>query len=191
MTEQTEVQADGDVDVDEDQKQDQGDAEQLGDAGKKALDAMKADRKAAQIEARQAKKALEVLQAKLDALESGKAPDETAKAIDDAKREATEAATAKANARIVRAELKVAAAGKLADPSDAAAFIDADQFDVGDDGEVDTKELADAIADLLKRKPHLAAKQKASFGQVEGGPRGSGSARPKSIREAYARKNSG
>lgn len=72
-------------------------------------------------------------------------------------REQEAAALARANSRIVKAELKAAAAGKLADPTDAFHFIDANDFEVDDDGNVDEDEIASAIADLIDRKPHLAA----------------------------------
>ncbi|OZF23960.1 hypothetical protein CH296_28375 [Rhodococcus sp. 14-2496-1d] len=64
---------------------------------------------------------------------------------------------AKANSRILRSEVRAAAAGKLADPADAVKFLDLDQFDVGEDGDVDQDEIEDAIEDLVKRKPYLAA----------------------------------
>lgn len=121
-------------------------ADQLGDAGKKALDAMKAKWKAAEKRANEAAAEL----AKV-----GKTPDE--QAIEEAKRAATAEATAKANARILKAEIRAAAAGKLADPADALRLLDVDDFEVSDDGEVDADEIAAAIADLIKSKPYLAA----------------------------------
>src|SRR5690625_7382824 len=66
-------------------------------------------------------------------------------------------ALAKANARIVRSEVKAAAAGKLADPSDAYKFLDLDQFEVDDDGNVDVDEIAEAIDGLIKNKPYIAS----------------------------------
>lgn len=118
-------------------------ADELGDAGKQALDRMKAKLKAE----RAARLAAE---ARLN---------ETTPA-DDAERiqrEADARAAAKANARILSAEVRAAAAGKLSDPSDALTFIDLTQFDVDDDGSVDQDEIAEAIADLVRRKPYLAA----------------------------------
>lgn len=111
----------------------------LGDAGKQALDRMKAKLKAER-ERRIA------------------AEEKAAKALgeDDAARIEREA-LAKANARIVRAEIKAAAAGKLADPADALTFLSADDFEVDDDGDVDAGEIAAAIDDLVRRKPYLAA----------------------------------
>ena len=142
----------GDADVDDriydaaatdDADTEDGGEDELGDAGKKALDRMKAKLKAE----RSARIAAE---AKLN---------ETA-AVDDAdrlQREADARALEKANARILNAEVRAAAVGKLSDPTDALTFIDLTQFDVDDDGSVDQDEIAQAIADLLTKKPYLAA----------------------------------
>lgn len=78
---------------------------------------------------------------------------------DDESRIIKERLTTSANQKILRAEVRAAAAGKLADPSDAPKFLDLDQFEVGEDGDVDQDEIADAIDDLLKDKPYLAAKR--------------------------------
>jgi hypothetical protein len=48
----------------------------------------------------------------------------------------------------------------LRDPSDAAAFLDRDFVD--DDGDIDSKGIEKALADLLKRKPHLGKEQPAA-----------------------------
>lgn len=57
--------------------------------------------------------------------------------------------------RAVRAEVRALAAAEFADPDDAHAFLPLDSF-VGEDGEIDTDGIRDGLADLLKRKPHLA-----------------------------------
>jgi len=57
--------------------------------------------------------------------------------------------------RAVRAEVRALAAAEFADPDDAHAFLDLDSF-VGDDGEINTDSIREGLADLLKRKPHLA-----------------------------------
>jgi hypothetical protein len=131
----------GEVDeVDGDADPDGADA--LGDPGKKALDAMKA-----QLKAERAKR--------IAAEEKVKDATATTEAEKKAIAEQRER-VAKANRRVVGAELRAAAAGKLADPTDALAFIDLDKFDVDEDGNVDAQDIADAITDLLTRKPHLA-----------------------------------
>ncbi|MFB9926318.1 hypothetical protein ACFORO_42505 [Amycolatopsis halotolerans] len=122
-------------------------AESLGDAGKKALDSMKAKWKAEQKRARE----LEDQLAKATAPAEGEEP--TAEAI---RAEADKAATARANARIVKAEIKAAAAGKLTDPADALLHLDISEFDVDDNGNVDAEEVAGAIEKLIRDKPYLA-----------------------------------
>jgi len=72
-------------------------------------------------------------------------------------REVESAALAKANDRILKAEIRAAAAGKLADPADALHYLDLSTFDVKDDGETDSAAIAKAVEDLIKNKPYLAA----------------------------------
>lgn len=158
-----EGQDDGDADPDG--------AEQLGDPGKRALDAMKDKWKSE----REKRRELEAKLSAQTAPAAGEQPD-----TDALVRQAEQAATSKANQRIVRAEVKAAAAGKLADPGDAYRFLDLTQFEVDDDGEIDSAEVADAIDDLLKSKPYLAAQggSKPRFeGTVDSGAR-KGSSRP-------------
>lgn len=120
-------------------------AKALGDAGKQAIDRMKVR-----------------LKAERDARRKAEQERDAAKGATEqerAQREADAKALTKANVRILRAEVRRAATGKLADPADALAFVDLDQFEVTDDGDVDEDEIATAIDDLLKKKPHLAAPQ--------------------------------
>lgn len=121
--------------------------DELGDKGKRALDSMKSKWKNERTRRQQ-------LEARVSELESASGGDD-----DDAARQraADTAALAKANSRIVRAEVRAAASGKLSDPADALSFIDLDQFEVGEDGDVDQEEIAEAIEDLVRRKPYLAA----------------------------------
>ena len=86
-------------------------------------------------------------------------------AAERAQREVEQKALAKANDRILRSEIKAIATGKLADPTDAALYLDLAQFTVGDNGDVDSDAIEEAISDLLTRKPHLAAKT-SKFGTV-------------------------
>lgn len=141
------VTADATTDADE-STVDDGDtagADALGDKGKQALDRMKATLKA--------EKALRL------AAERERDEAKGLTAQEQVQREADSAAVAKANARIVRSEVKTAAKGVLADPADAFKFIDLEQFEVDDDGNVDEDDIAAAIADLVKKKPYLAAAQ--------------------------------
>lgn len=70
-------------------------------------------------------------------------------------------AEAKANLRLVRANVKEAAAGLFADPADAALYLDLTKYEVDVDGDlVDTEELLEDLNQVLERKPHLAASGK-------------------------------
>ncbi|GHJ01609.1 hypothetical protein TPA0906_34740 [Streptomyces olivaceus] len=152
-------------------------ADQLGDPGKKALDSMKGKLKAE----REKRRALESQLAERDKPADGDQPDRDALV-----REAEAKALGRANERIVRAEVKAAAAGKLADPGDAYRFLDLSQFEVDDDGNVDADEVADAIEDLIKSKPYLAAQggTKPRFhGTADSGAR-KGQTRPTQLTEA-------
>jgi hypothetical protein len=143
--------------------------ENLADAGKKALDTMKGERNAAKREARELKQRLADLEAKLGS--AGKPPEE--QALETARAEARKEATTAANKRIVRANVLAAAKGKLADPADALAAINLDDFDVSDDGEVDPQALDDAITELLDRKPHWGVSAERRFtGAADQGARG-------------------
>lgn len=122
-------------------------ADRLGDAGKKALDAMKSKWRSE----RDKRRALEQRLAGQDG--DG----------DDAVAKATSAALKAATARILKAEIKAAAKGKLADPRDAFKFLDLDQFEVGDDGEIDPEEIEDAVDTLIREKPYLAAQGRPRF----------------------------
>lgn len=137
-------------------------AEQLGDAGKRALDAMKARLRAEKGKRR-------ALETERDTLLSGAKKDGEPNA-DEIRRDAEKAASAKANTRIVRSEIRAAATGKLADPKDALTFLDLSKFEVDDNGEVDSEEVADAIDELIKNKPYLAAATAKRFqGTGDGG----------------------
>src|SRR5690606_42031648 len=70
---------------------------------------------------------------------------------------------AKVNKRIIRTEIKAAAAGKFNDVSDVFAYIKPEDFEVDDSGNVDETEISAAIEDLLKRKPYLGPKNRPRF----------------------------
>jgi hypothetical protein len=138
-------------------------ADSLGDAGKRALDSMKSKWKAERTQ----RQALErqIAEASTAPAEGSETPD-----VDSIKRQAASEATAKANARILRSEIKAAAAGKFADVSDAILNIDLTAFEVDENGDVDADEIAEAIQGVLTRKPHLAAATAKRFqGTGDGG----------------------
>ena len=78
---------------------------------------------------------------------------------------------ARLNARIIRSEVKAAAKGKLADPSDAFKFLDLAQFEVTDDGDIDEGAIASALDNLIKQKPYLSAPGAISEGDMGHGSR--------------------
>lgn len=143
---------------------DAGDESALGDPGKKALDAMKAKWKAAEAEAKRLTTEFEAFKAQAEGREA-----EHAAAIEEQR--VKDEALAAANIKIVKANLRAAAAGKLADPTDALTFIDVADFEVDDDGNTDEAALNAAIDDLIKNKPYLAAQGKRFQGDADGGAR--------------------
>lgn len=161
---------DGDADDGKDAGDSDGDeegADDLGDKGKRALASMKGKWKSE----RDKRKELE------DQLAQQGSADEA----ETVRRKAEQTALAKANTRILRAEVKAAAAGKLADPADAYKFLDLDQFEVDDDGNVDSEEVADAIDDLIKSKPYLAAATAKRFQGTGDGGAARKASRPKQL----------
>lgn len=159
-----------DTDVDNADKQNDDDgstdgADSLGDPGKKALDAMKAKWKAAEAQAKENADALAALKAQAEGKEAEH------KAAAEAQRIKDEALSA-ANTRILKAEVRAAAAGKLSDPADALLYLNLSDFEVSSDGEVDSSQIAAAIDDLVKNKPYLAAQGGKRFqGSADGGAR--------------------
>lgn len=133
------------------------------------------------------KKRADDLQAELDKVKE-KTQSEQEKAIDAAKAEGRTEALTVANKRVVKAAVKVAAAGKLADPSDAASLLDLEQFEVNADGDVDQKKVDAAIDRLLEEKPHLAAKGARPSGDGGGGPRGDPAGGKESMNDLIRRK---
>jgi hypothetical protein len=166
---------------DQDQDEDEG-VDKLGDAGKQALDRMKAKLR----DERGKRRAAESERDQLKAKSADDKPDP-----DQIRAEADKAATAKANKRIVRSEVRAAATGKLAKPADALVFLDLDQFEVDGDGQVDEDEVAEAIESLLADRPYLAlaapAKQSRFQGTGDGGAR-KGTGGPKQLTEHEVRK---
>lgn len=144
----------------------------LGEAGKRIL----AEARKSQRDAETARKAAEKLaadtQVELETLRTGQLS-EADKAIKAAKAEGANEVKTAMNARLIESEIKVAAAGKLADPADAVKLIDAGQFKVGDDGSIEG-DVAKAINDLIAAKPYLAVGATPRPGPVGGGPQGDG-----------------
>lgn len=125
-------------------------AAKLGDAGKKALEAMKAQRAEAKKTAAAEKKRADELARQVAEFQD-RDKSELEKATTKAER--LEEQAARATKRAVLAEVKAAAA-QFADPEDAAAFLDLTAY-TSDDGEIDTEAISADLDALLERKPHL------------------------------------
>jgi hypothetical protein len=88
---------------------------------------------------------------------------ETEKAIEAAREEGRTAARTELSDRLLSAEIRSTATGKLADPADAEPLLRANGLAEGlldRDGEPDPKAVAAAIDRLVKMKPHLAADER-------------------------------
>lgn len=132
--------------------------EPLGDAGKRALESERESRKDAEARAKAAEKALR------------DASTEREKAVAEAKAEARREILDEANGRLLRAEIKAAATGKLAHPELAVKLLDMSAFKVADDGTVDEKAITTAIDKLLE--DHGELKASTITGSADGGRQG-------------------
>lgn len=158
-------QNDGDDDAAESEggeSEQSDDDKPLGPPGQKAYEAEKQKRRAEAARRRAAESRIAELERKLN--ESSDS---------DAGKEADAEVTRRFNDKVKRLEIKAAAAGKLADPSDAYKFIDLDAIEVDANGDVNEDDIAEAIEELVKQKPYLAAAQGGvkKHGTADGGPR--------------------
>lgn len=153
-------------------------ADALGDAGKKALDVMKAKWQ----KERDERKALAAQLADLQKSDKGDGkPDLDAQKLRD---EAKAEARAEALRDRVLDKIEAKAAKLFADPEDAVALLGRRVDDFIDDGQLDVDAIGEALEELLKKKPHLAAAQggKRFNGSADGGAR-KGSGRPAQLTE--------
>lgn len=90
--------------------------------------------------------------------------------------------TQKTNARLVRAEVKALAAATFQDPSDVPAFLHLDDYEVDDEGNVDTAAIERDLKKLLQSKPYLGKQAQQQGADFDGGAR-TGAPRPKSMNE--------
>lgn len=143
--------------------------DQLGDAGKKALDRMKADKKAAQETAKAAQAELAALKAQLaEATARGDAVADVEKVVEA---KAAEIA-AQYQAKVAAAEIKAAAVGKVIDVDLVASLPEFNPTNfLTESGEVDQVKVAEAIDGLVTSKPYLAAQGQGVKGAGDGGAR--------------------
>lgn len=152
-------------------------AEALGDAGKKALDSMKAERNRYRDDLKALRSEFDSFKAKAEGKEA-----EHQQALEAQK--VRDEAIAKANDRILRSEIKAAAKGSLADPADAYRYLDLESFEVDDNGNVDESQISKAIEDLVSERPYLAAQGSKRFqGSADGGAR-NGNQKPTQLTQA-------
>lgn len=169
----------------EDTDADPDGADKLGDAGKKALEAMKADRRAARAQLREwtsfarelGAKDLAELKAMLDKADGdGDAPD-----TETIRKQAKAEAAAEVLRERALDKAVVKAAGKLADPEDARIYLAGSIEEFLDGDKLDQDAIAEAIDDLLKSKPYLAAQGGKRFGgSADGGAR-NGKSKPSQL----------
>lgn len=128
--------------------------------------------KKALIAERTARKAAEKRLRELEAAAALKDKPAEEQALEAARAEAREEATTKANERIVRAEVKAAATGKVKNPVLALKLIDVSAIEVDDDGEVDSDAVSAALDALLAEYPELAASAAKFQGSADQGAKG-------------------
>ena len=147
--------------------------EPLGEPGKRALDAERAAHKEAKRQLREMETQLE--EARLAQMS------EQEKAVAEARKAGESDATARVQTRLFAAETKVAAAGKLADPSlladpdVAVKLLGLAQIPVTSDGDIDSEAISQAIDQMLLVRPYLAASNGATptpSGSADGGAQG-------------------
>jgi hypothetical protein len=185
-----------DVEKGEDENQD-GDAdpegaEQLGDAGKKALDSMKARFRDERTKRRAAEAALaEANKAKSGSKPEGDDDKSEAPDSDQIRREVEAELKARLEAEQARErvldKIEVKAAKSFTNPAIAVAMLRDKVNDfLDDDGKPDLEAIQDALKELLENEPYLAAAQggKRFQGTGDGGARPAKPSRPKSLDEA-------
>lgn len=121
--------------------------EPLGEAGKRALDAER--KRNADLD-----KELKATKAELDQFRQSQMS-ETEKAIEAARREGEQSADERWRKQAGELAVAAAAAGRFADPEDAARFIGDVPFD--ENGQVDRDALKQRIDEVLAAKPYLGA----------------------------------
>lgn len=146
-------EGEGDDDEEEEEEDEGDDEDKLDEKTKAILSKERAARRKADRSRRAMKREVKKLNTKIQELTEKHGTEDEKKIA-----EAVEEARTKANRKLVAAEVKAAAAGKLRNPALAMKLLDLDDFDVDEDGDVDTDAIDKAIGELVKDNPELAGK---------------------------------
>lgn len=143
--------------------------ENLGDAGKKALDAMKAKWRTERDRAKAAED-------KLAAATRPKPDDDEQLNVDELRKQIRDEAKAEVLKDRALDKIEAKAAGRFKDPEDALLRLGRNVDDFIDGGKIDLDAIEDALADLLEKRPDFGVTQgepKRFKGAADGGARGS------------------
>lgn len=143
----------------------------LGDAGKRAIDRMKAERDEARRLLREAQAGSQTQQTQnTDTSDRNgrKDDDNKGKSAEDVENEIIARLTAQA----LRSSVREVAGSKLADPNDALVLGNWTDMTPNEFGEFDRSAITQRIDDLIKAKPYLARNEKKFEGSADSGNRG-------------------
>ncbi len=129
----------------------------LGDAGKAAIEKVRAEAAEHRRAAAAEKAQREAVQAELEAIKGAHQTDQE-KAIEAARKEARAEVLSSVNARLIRSVVEATAAGaKFHDPGDAADLLAKrlTEITVSEAGDVDRNKVAELVKELAESKPHL------------------------------------
>jgi hypothetical protein len=132
-------------------------ADSLGDAGKKALDAMKGKWQTERDARKERDAEIAQLKVQLAKQRGADTKSDDKPDVDELRKQARAEARAEALQERALDRIEARAAKKFADPEDARSFLARRVKDFIDGDTVDTEAIDEALEDLLKKKPHLAA----------------------------------
>lgn len=168
MSDTDDIKPDETDGIDTNRVDDPDGADKLDDPGKKALDAMKGKWHSE----RDRRKAAEQELATLKAQEGEDRKSDNRPDPDEIRKQAKAEAAVEVLRDRVMDKVETKAAKLFADPEDARALLASHVDDFIDNGKVELDAIEEALDDLLKRKPHLAAQGGRRFqGSADGGAR--------------------
>lgn len=170
---------------------DTDDDEPLGPKGKKALDAEKARRRKEAERRRSAETRARELEQQLEKLKKS-GDDKDAPDADAIREEARREAQRETLRDRTLDRIEARAGSKFADPEDARAILAARVEDFIDGSDIDNDAIAEALDELLEKKPHLAVKGRRKFdGGADGGAKKDKKKPAATLEEAIAAKYAG